>query len=152
MLVIAIGNPSRGDDALGPLFLEAIARETQGEVAAGAIELLTDFQLQIEHALDIEGRERVCFVDAAMRLDAPFELRKVSPALDDTYTSHAMSPGAVLETCRRIHGSAPEAWVLAIGGEAFELGEGLSARANRNLSEAVDALVHGPLREVLGLG
>lgn len=147
LLVIAIGNPSRGDDALGPLFLEAIAQPIRSEVDAGAIELLTDFQLQIEHALDVEGRARVCFVDAAMGLDAPFELRRVFPANDGTYTSHAMSPGAVLETCRRIHGRAPEAWVLAIGGEAFELGEGLSARARRNLAEAVEAFVRGPFRK-----
>ncbi|MCC7218819.1 MAG: hydrogenase maturation protease, partial [Burkholderiales bacterium] len=58
-LVIGIGNPSRGDDALGPLLVERIeAMDLPG------VECLTDFQLQVEHALDLVGREQVVFVDA----------------------------------------------------------------------------------------
>jgi hydrogenase maturation protease len=62
-LVLAVGNPSRGDDALGPALLERL--RDAGVDAAGDVELLTDFQLQIEHALDLQGRQAVLFVDAA---------------------------------------------------------------------------------------
>ena len=50
-LVIGIGNPSRGDDAIGPLAVERLEA-----LALPGVELLTDFQLQVEHALDLIGR------------------------------------------------------------------------------------------------
>ena len=54
-LVFAWGNPSRGDDALGPLFAEAVQAMNLPQV-----ECLTDFQLQVEHTLDLVGRQRIC--------------------------------------------------------------------------------------------
>ena len=59
-LIFTWGNPSRGDDALGPAMYDLL----QNEDISG-VDLLTDFQLQIEHAIDLEGRERVLFVDAS---------------------------------------------------------------------------------------
>ncbi|MDP3326412.1 MAG: Ni/Fe hydrogenase, partial [Hydrogenophaga sp.] len=64
LLVFGWGNPSRGDDALGPLLVEQLAGLAQ--MSSGRLECLTDFQLQVEHALDLRGRERVLFVDAAI--------------------------------------------------------------------------------------
>jgi hydrogenase maturation protease len=131
-LVIGIGNPSRGDDALGPLALERLSR-----MNLPGVELLTDFQLQVEHALDIAGREHVVFVDASVESQAPFELAPVAAEMDASVTTHALSPAAVLETCRRIIGPPPAASVLAIHGYAFELGEPLSEQAAGNLDAAV---------------
>ena len=54
ILIFTWGNPSRGDDALGPALydlLESYKRQT-GELTE--VELLTDFQLQIEHTVDLE--------------------------------------------------------------------------------------------------
>jgi len=125
ILVIAIGNPSRGDDAIGPILaerLEALARPD--------VEVITDFQLAPEHALDLVGREQVIFVDAGAGTPAPFELRRVEAKHDFSYTSHAMSPEAVLATYARVVGGAlPESWVLCVKGESFGLGEPLSEAA-----------------------
>lgn len=137
LLVVGIGNPSRGDDALGPCFLERLETELHDELASGQLELLGDFQLQIEHALDLSGRQRVLFVDASVSAPPPFDYRRVHPERDATHSSHAMSPAAVLETHQRILGEPPEAWTLAIRGERFELGEGLSASARAGLDAAV---------------
>ncbi len=63
LLVLAVGNPSRGDDALGPRLLDAL--HAAGADLDGQVELLGDFQLQIEHVLDLRGRRAVLFVDAA---------------------------------------------------------------------------------------
>ncbi len=138
VLVIGVGNPSRGDDALGPAFVEAVAAERERWPAA--MELLTDFQLQIEHALDCEGRALVVFVDAAADGPSPFTLTPVVPDAVATHTTHAMSPGAVLEVAARACGGAPPAWVLAIRGEGFALGAPLSATACRNLDAALRGL------------
>jgi hydrogenase maturation protease len=137
LLVLAVGNPSRGDDALGPCFVERAAAALAGEVAAGQLELLTDFQLQIEHALDLSGRQRVVFVDASVGATPPFEFTRIEARRDPSASSHAMSPAAVLQTHRDVFGEPPEAWVLAIRGERFELGEGLSASAAAHLDAAL---------------
>ena len=133
MLLLACGNPSRGDDALGPLLLDFVETHCDGR----GVELLTDFQLQIEHALDLENRELVLFVDASVSGDGPFELTELKPTLDSSYTTHAMSPSAVMAVYRSItKRPPPPCFLLAIQGESFELGEGLSANAVQNLQRA----------------
>ena len=137
VLVLAVGNPSRGDDALGP----ELAARLEAAALPG-VEVITEFQLQVENALDLEGRERVIFVDAGTGTPAPFEIRRAAPAEDFLHTSHAISPEAVLATYRRVTGrEPPEAWVLCVRGEAFELGEGLSETAAANLEAAWETLV-----------
>ncbi len=100
LLILAVGNPSRGDDALGPLFLERLAamREQRGDW--NDIELLTDFQLQIEHAVDLENRALALFVDASVSCPPPFQLSQLQPVRDISYISHALSPAAVLHAVR----------------------------------------------------
>jgi hydrogenase maturation protease len=132
LLVLGIGNPSRGDDALGPAFVERAAG-----IAGEDVELLTDFQLQIEHALDLEGRRGVLFVDASTIAKAPFELVRITAKDDRSHTTHAMTPEAVLGTYERVVGDPPEAWLLAIRGERFELGDPLSDEARANLDAAL---------------
>lgn len=133
-LVLAVGNPSRGDDALGPLAAERIEA-----MNLAGVEVLVDFQLQVEHALDIAGRRRVLFVDASASLDVPFTLTPVEARCDASFTSHALAPSAVLFNYRQLMGEPPPAWVLAIRGQSFELGEGLSASAERALDAALGA-------------
>ena len=136
LLVLAVGNPSRGDDALGP----ALADRVEAAALPG-VEVLTDYQLQIEHALDLVGRERVIFIDAGTGTPAPFEFRRLQPADVFLHTSHALSSEAVLATYKRVHGGPPpESWLLCVRGEAFELGHGLSEAAVDHLEQAWQAL------------
>jgi len=101
------------------------------------VEVISEFQLQVEHALDVVGRECVIFVDAGAGTPAPYELRQLSPAAEFLHTSHALSPEAVLATFRRVTGAEPpEAWLLCVRGESFELGEPLSDPAQANLEAA----------------
>ncbi len=137
LLLLACGNPSRGDDALGPLFLERLAG-AQELFGRDNVELLTDFQLQIEHAIDLEGRELALFVDASVSCPPPYQFTRLQPACDTSYTSHALSPAAVLQVYTRVHHTPPPpAFQLAIRGESFELGEPLSAAAEKHLSAAL---------------
>jgi len=139
VVVLAVGNPSRGDDALGPLFLEQLAAEQEQRSDWGNIELLTDFQLQIEHAVDLEGRALALFVDASVSCPAPHQLTRLQPSRDTSYTSHALSPTAVLHVYQLINQTPPPpAFQLAIRGERFELGESLSATAETHLAAAIE--------------
>ncbi len=140
LLILACGNPSRGDDALGPLFLERLATlQEQRSNAWQDIELLTDFQLQIEHAVDLENRTLALFVDASVSCPAPFQWTRLQPVRDASYTSHALSPAAVLHVYQQInHAPPPPAFQLAIRGESFALGDPLSAVAEANLAAALE--------------
>jgi hydrogenase maturation protease len=132
VLVLAVGNPSRGDDAIGP----ELAARLEAAALPG-VEVVTEFQLQVENALDLVGRERVIFVDAGTATPGPFELRRVEAAPEFLHTSHALQPEAVLATYRRVTGDEPpEAWVLCVRGESFELGNELSAAAADHLEAA----------------
>lgn len=134
ILVFGWGNPSRGDDALGPLFVERIAA-----MHIPGVECLTDFQLQVEHALDIEGRQLVLFVDASLDAEPPFAIRQIDPATDADFSTHVLAPEAVLRVLAELHDIAPPpALVLAIRGEAFDLGADLSAAARSNLDLACE--------------
>ena len=132
LLVLAVGNPSRGDDALGPMLAEMVVA-----AALPGVEVIVEFQLQVENALDLEGRERVIFVDAGVGTGGPYELRDAVAGDDFLHTSHALSPEAVLATYRRVKGEAPPpSRILCVRGESFELGEGLSEAAAMNLRTA----------------
>lgn len=139
-LVFGWGNPSRGDDALGPRFAEHFAALAARHPEWGEVETLTDFQLQVEHALDLNGRARVLFVDASLDAPAPCRLEPVEARRDASFSTHAMSPQAVLQVYADIEdGAPPPCWLLSIRGERFELGEGLGEAARANLAAALAA-------------
>jgi hydrogenase maturation protease len=131
-LVLAVGNLSRGDDAVGPLLAERLAA---AEVPG--VEVLVDFQLQVEHALDLDGRERVIFVDACVDTDEPCVVRPIAADARFASTSHALEPAQVLQTYVRVRGTAPPpAVLLGVRARSFELGEDLSSDARQACERA----------------
>ena len=133
-LIFTYGNPSRGDDALGPAMFELLEQCKQDTGLFNDVDLLTDFQLQIEHAVDLENRQKVLFVDASVSCAAPYECHPLVAQRDDSYTTHAMSPAAVLAVYKHINKSEPPtAYLLTIRAYKFGLGEAMSKRAEKNL-------------------
>ena len=142
LVVFGWGNDARGDDGLGPLLLARIA-------AAGWPDVTTveDFQLQIEHALDLEGAEAALFLDAGKNTPAPFTFTEIGPNRGMSHTTHALAPEAVLDVYARSLGrTPPPAFMLCVRGERFELGDELTAEARERL-EAAWAFVEGLMRE-----
>ena len=130
VLVFGYGNLSRGDDALGPLIIEYIEQNSYFD----GLEIMTDFQLQIEHALDLEGRQLVLFVDASVACEQAFSFAKLAPEKDKSYTTHAMSPASVLSVYQNVvHKQPPPSFLLSIQALNFELGSDLSEQARKNL-------------------
>ena len=137
VLLFGIGNPSRGDDAIGPLAIERLQA-----LGLNGIALLTDFQLQIEHALDLAGPREVVFIDAAATGSEPFSLEPVIPARGSSAMTHALSPPELLAAYERvIRAPLPDTYALAVRGYRFELGNGLSESAAANLDAALQMLV-----------
>lgn len=136
-MILAWGNPSRGDDALGPALIERLSA-----VSDLGADLVEDFQLQIEHCLDLAGRARVCFVDAAASGAAPFSFDAAMPSPDCSITTHGLTPGALLHVYRQVIGAEPPpSRVLAIRGYGFDLGTGMSDAARANLDAAAAYLL-----------
>lgn len=128
-ILLAIGNSGREDDGLGWAFADWL--EATGRFA-GDIE--RRYQLQVEDADLISRYERVIFVDASREGPAQgFAWRRTRSAAQFAFSTHALAPGTVLKLAADLYGACPEAWTLAIAGERWELGEGLSEGAEENL-------------------
>ena len=141
LVVFAVGNPSRGDDAIGPLICGRLAKWLENEGLAERVDLIEDFQLNIEHALDLQGRELALFIDAGENTPAPFVFAQIYPSTATAHTTHALPPEAVLHVYRQTEGiEPPPAFVLCVRGEGFELGEPLTAAAESHAASAFDLL------------
>ena len=137
VLVLGWGNPSRGDDALGPRLLERLEGEAAARPEWRAHGFVTDFQLAPEHALDFEGVQQVLFVDASSLAQAPFAFTRVEASHDRSFTTHALSPQALLAVRADLGGTVPPAWQLAVRGLRFGLGDPMTDAASAHLEAAV---------------
>jgi hydrogenase maturation protease len=139
LVVFAVGNPSRGDDAIGPVICGRLAKWLENDGLGDQVELVEDFQLQIEHALDLRGRALALFIDAGIDTPAPYSFRRIAPASGVAHTTHDLPPEAVLQIYRQTEGGEPPpAFVLCVRGESFEHGEPLTADAGRHLEAAYE--------------
>jgi hydrogenase maturation protease len=143
ILVFAYGNISRGDDALAPLLIEHLQSEDIDTACGHPVRYLTDYQIQVEHILDMQDCERVLLIDAHQALDTPFTFEAVNPLLETNYTTHGMSPSTLLYTYEKTLGeSPPSSYLLALRGQEFELGSELSYSAKNDLELALEFCNH----------
>ena len=109
VVVFAIGNRSRGDDAIGPLLLERLGSALAATAHSGEFELIEDYQLQIEHALDLQRKRLALFIDAGCGTPAPLEFYAVGPAHGPVAgNTHALPPQGVLASRRLMRGAPDE--------------------------------------------
>jgi Ni,Fe-hydrogenase maturation factor len=80
------------------------------------------------------------FADATAEGGDEPALVEIGPSAAIAFTTHAMSPASVLALCHEIFGRTPRAYVLAVRGYDWEMGEGLSERARANLAKAAEVL------------
>ena len=135
-LILGWGNPGRGDDGLGPAFIDELAALELPEV-----DTESGYQLQVEDAATVAAYQRVLFVDADRSSGKePFRIGRLeAPAgAGAGFTTHSIGPETVLALARDLFASQPEAWVLGIRGYEFDtFSERISSRACANLAAAV---------------
>ena len=132
LLLFGYGNPGRGDDGLGPELVELISSLKLAQVTCQ-----NDMQLQVEHVTDLAEHEMVLFIDADMSCAEPFAFAELRAEKDDSYSSHAMNPAALLYAYQQVYGkTAPATFLLRIRGYEFGLGDAMSAKATANLAAA----------------
>ncbi|MCW8921336.1 MAG: hydrogenase maturation protease [Sedimenticola sp.] len=151
IVIIGYGNPSRGDDAVGPLLIEELEQEERVINSPSEYELITDFQLQIEHVTDLEERKLLLFVDASLSAKPPFEFSRLTPGMDHSYTSHSLTPATLLSIFETVFKQpSPPAYLLKIPGYQFDLGMPLSQKSSHHLKQAkhfIHALIKDPRQE-----
>jgi len=143
VLVIGYGNPGRLDDGLGPAFARAIEAES-----LPGVNVVDDYQLNVEYAADLGEYDVVVFADADTEAIPPFRFERIRPA-DKTlrFSTHSVSPEAILAMARDMFDAVPRAYVLGIRGYEFnEFDERLSKAATDNLKAAVAFFV-GAVRD-----
>lgn len=133
-LVIACGNPLRGDDGVA-----ARAIALLGEVAG--VEARDCQQLTPELAGDVAAWPLVVFVDA----DVSAAVVRISPMVETDAgapppLSHAPTAGAVVALARALFDWRGAAFTCALPVDGFSFGGTLSARAERSARAGARAL------------
>lgn len=136
-LIYGIGNVGREDDGLGWAFVDWIEENNISPKS----ELVRSYQLHLEDADLISYKKSVLFIDATKKEEIDsFKLSKVSPQMDVTFTSHAISVPSILAVCGQCFENVPEVYLLEIRGYEWELQIGLTSKANKNLEEIITQL------------
>ncbi len=131
LTVFAWGNTARGDDAIGPLLAERLrAMEAPG------LAVIEDHQLNIEHVTDLSANGTALFIDASIDIDEGFRLERIGPSKDGNFSTHAISPQALLNVYQKAMREAPpDAWLLHVAAREFELGAEPGDVATRAIDE-----------------
>lgn len=145
ILILAMGNPSRGDDAFGPLLAERLGLwlSQQTPAVQDQIDLIGDQQLMVEHVDDLQGRQRVLFIDAAASGSPDLRLTPLEPPPQPpTVQSHSCTPSQLLALYRHLLAlPPPRSELLTLTGQGFELGAPLSGATQQNMAPAWSLLM-----------
>jgi hydrogenase maturation protease len=134
LVIFAWGNPSRGDDAVGPWFAGQLRKQA-------GVTVIEDFQLQVEHLLDCQDGELLLFIDAGVHTHNPVNFSRVIVEKAIGFTSHALTPAQLLGQYARVFGTAPPpAFQLVVAGEDFALGQAMSRTTRQNCHLAMQLL------------
>lgn len=144
ILLIGYGNELRGDDALGPQVARAVAQAIAAPSAAG-VRVIDSHQLTPELAADLAAVAIALFVDARIP-DAPrptdltdgVRIELIAPQTTDTGDwGHQLTPTTLLAIAATLFGHAPQAWLISVPGDCFELSDRLSPAAERGRDRAI---------------
>jgi hydrogenase maturation protease len=135
VLLLALGNGSRGDDGVGVALGRALAARLPHE----KVHLEEAVQLLPEHAEQAATADAVVFLDATV-VGAPGEVQAhpVAPRAAREALLHALTPEELLGLAKLAWGRAPEGLLVSIAGKDFSFVERLSEEVHAALGRAVE--------------
>lgn len=138
LLIYGIGNVGRQDDGLGIRLIENL----EDVELPDNIDLQSNYQLNIEDALEISNYDVVLFIDASKLANAraPFEISEIYPSIEIAFSTHAMTMQAILGLADQLYGKRPKAFLFTIPGYYWEIKDQLSEQATCNLKLTTQAL------------
>ncbi len=138
-LLLACGNPLRGDDGLGGW----LAAKAQEQFVNAQLEVVASRQFTPEMAEPISTADTVIFLDCSATAEpGRISLHPVEATTKPArLMTHHMSPESLLWMSQELYGRVPRlAYLITVGGESFNMEE--------RLSDAVRSAVPAVLRMV----
>jgi hydrogenase maturation protease len=138
-LILGFGNPLRSDDGVG----SKAAAMLEAELSPRELLVIAAHQLTPEMAEPVARSSRVLFLDA-VHTGVPGEIRCQRVLRDPEFQpgsgSHDLAPSALLELAARYFHAQPEAWLLTITGDNFDLGESFSPALQADWESYLDRI------------
>jgi len=152
VLVVGIGNPVRQDDGIGPYCVK-ILQQTLDGAKRKLVDCMTVHQLDVIHCDTFSEYPFIIFIDAdALNGPEAFRLEVIHPEPGpQPFTSHIGSIPEILSLTGSIFGVFPKAYLVAVRGMSFEVGEDLTPVAVKNANEALE-IVNRLIDELFPLG
>lgn len=137
-LIIGYGNLLCGDDGIGCVVADLLAKQARHP----GVKVVTAHQLYPEMALDLAEANCVIFIDASVEEEAgQMRITQIEARQNTKATLHHLSPQELLGFTQSLIEKSPQAFLVSIGGENFELG--------LPLSESVAAQIPDFCRQIL---
>ncbi len=144
VLVIGYGNTLRNDDGVGQAVVELVKAWNLPNVQVLAVHQLTP-----ELAEPLSQADLAIFVDAyAADFGEEVQVYPLKPASSGWTMGHTSAPKGLLAIALALYNYYPQAWLVAIPGQNFELGDRLSPLAERGMAKAlklIDQLIQNQL-------
>lgn len=139
LLVLGIGNPSCGDDAVGPAVIERIRIFQDDNIVTLSVPAEASSIISA-----MKGHDNVVLVDAILSQNATGALHVFDASrgplpteLFPHFSSHSFGIPEAIELARVLGELPPKIIVLGIEGAQFEPGEGMSPRVAEAVEDAV---------------
>jgi hydrogenase maturation protease len=149
VLVIGYGNPLRGDDGVGCVVAEELAKRLCDPTSK--VQVVACHQLSPEMAEAVADTRSVIFIDASIEV-GPGEV-SVSTIIPDQFSPgafvHSLKPSALLATASELFGQAPQARKVVVGAASFDGGMQLTPAVRGAVPQAlsiVEREIHRCLR------
>jgi len=136
ILIYGYGNPGRQDDGLGNAFIDSLETWAKHQKVEG-LTFDSNYQLNIEDAAEVSDKDLVIFVDASTEDIEDFILTPVNASTKVAFTTHAASPGYIIDLCKQLYNRVPATYLMHIKGYEWEFREGLTEKALQNLEKAM---------------
>jgi hydrogenase maturation protease len=135
ILLLALGNGSRGDDGVGV----ALGRALAARLPPGSVHVEEAIQLLPEHAEATARATAVVFLDATVT-GAPGEVHahQVHMRAPREALLHALTPEEILGLARTAYGQAPQGLLVTVAGKDFSFVERLSEEVQASVPAAVE--------------
>lgn len=142
VLVIGIGNPLRGDDAVGSMVVRNIRKRH--------LENVRTLEMDGEGTSLIEawnGAQSVFIIDAISSGVEPGTVHKIDAVREPlggrlfARSTHAFGLREAVELARSLHRLPPRLIIYGIAGKHFSIGEGISTELSESAARVADRII-----------
>lgn len=141
LLIYGIGNQGRQDDGLGIRFIEELEaiKDKSASNWFFDVTLESNYQLNVEDALMVSEHSFILFIDATYESleGKAFALRRLKPSSDIAFSTHGLGFETILAITEQFYQKTPQAFLLTLPGQNWEIQDQLSPFAESHLATAL---------------